>query len=167
MDFWHGIEYLSTALDLAHGAGSEKSKEELKEWKETLTTSKHGPGRLLKRLETLAPTLEGEEATKLFQSEINYFKTNKEAGRMRWAKAANANLPIGSGVTEAACKTLVTQRMKRSAMSWRHEGGQAILTLRSLQQSGRMEAAWLVLGARFRESITIDPDTTRQSPKRP
>lgn len=49
-------------------------------------------------------------------------------------------LPIGSGVVEAACKTLVTQRWKRSGMRWR-DGQQAILTIRSLQQSQRWPAA--------------------------
>ena len=51
---------------------------------------------------------------------------------MRYAQAKSCNLPIGSGVVEAACKTLATQRMKRSGMRWRHAGGQAILTLRAL-----------------------------------
>ena len=27
-------------------------------------------------------------------------------------------LPIGSGVTEAACKTVFTQRLKQSGMRW-------------------------------------------------
>jgi len=39
-------------------------------------------------------------------------------------------LPIGSGVTEAACKTVFTQRFKRSGMRWSRESGQVILDLR-------------------------------------
>ena len=39
--------------------------------------------------------------------------------------------PIGSGVGDAACKTLVTQRLKGSGLAWPMAGGQAILTLRS------------------------------------
>ena len=49
---------------------------------------------------------------------------------MDYAEAAQRGLPIGSGVVEAACKTLVTERLKRSGMRWREAGGQAILTLR-------------------------------------
>jgi hypothetical protein len=43
---------------------------------------------------------------------------------------------------EAACKTLVTQRLKRSGMAWTHDGGQSILTLRSLIQSKRWRSGW-------------------------
>ena len=32
------------------------------------------------------------------------------------------HLPIGSGVTEAACKTVFTQRLKQSGMTWSLEG---------------------------------------------
>ena len=49
---------------------------------------------------------------------------------MRYADYSGVGLPIGSGVVEAACKTLVTQRMKNSGMSWGTDGGQAILTMR-------------------------------------
>jgi hypothetical protein len=46
------------------------------------------------------------------------------------------HLPIGSGVTEAACKTVFTQRMKQSGMTWKLEGGQWIVDLRVIQLSG-------------------------------
>jgi hypothetical protein len=39
-------------------------------------------------------------------------------------------LPIGSGVTEAACKTVFTQRFKRSGMRWGRASGQVLLDLR-------------------------------------
>jgi hypothetical protein len=39
-------------------------------------------------------------------------------------------LAIGSGITEAACKTLFTQRFKQSGMKWTFEGGQVVVDLR-------------------------------------
>src|SRR5947209_3352483 len=46
------------------------------------------------------------------------------------------HLPIGSGVTEAACKTVFTRRLKQSGMTWELEGGQWIVDLRVIQRSG-------------------------------
>jgi hypothetical protein len=46
------------------------------------------------------------------------------------------HLPIGSGVTEAACKTVFNQRLKRSGMAWSVEGGQRIVDLRVIHLSG-------------------------------
>jgi hypothetical protein len=43
---------------------------------------------------------------------------------------------MGSGITEAACKTVFTQRLKRSGMSWTISGGQVILDLRVIWLSG-------------------------------
>jgi hypothetical protein len=71
---------------------------------------------------------------------------------MDYAAYQARGLPIGSGRVEAACKTLATQRLKRSGMSWR-DGKQAILTIRSLQQSGRWSAAWGLLSAHFRVPV--------------
>jgi hypothetical protein len=42
---------------------------------------------------------------------------------MQYALALKSNYPIGSGVTEATCKTLVTQRMKCAGMRWNINGG--------------------------------------------
>ena len=46
------------------------------------------------------------------------------------------HLPIGSGVTEAACKTVFTQRLKQSGTTWSLEGGQWIVDLRVVHLSG-------------------------------
>ena len=84
---------------------------------------------------------------------------------MRYAKAQSQNLPIGSGVVEAACKTLATQRMKRSGMRWRHAGGQAILTLRALHQSERSARAWKLLSSTYQRIVKI-PENVVLFPKR-
>ena len=48
------------------------------------------------------------------QSSVTYFQNHKE--KMKYAKNQKDNLPIGSGVTESACKTLVKQRLCNSGM---------------------------------------------------
>jgi hypothetical protein len=58
---------------------------------------------------------------------------------MRWLDYVGYrrdHLPIGSGVTEAACKTVFTQRLKQSGMTWKGKGGQWIVDLRVIHLSG-------------------------------
>lgn len=55
---------------------------------------------------------------------------------MEYARYRRQGLPIGSGVTEAACKTVFAQRLKRSGMRWHGESGQVIVDLRVLYLSG-------------------------------
>ena len=53
------------------------------------------------------------------------------------------NLPIGSGVTEAACKTLVKQRLCASGMRWKDKGARVVLSLRALTNTaGRWTQFW-------------------------
>jgi hypothetical protein len=59
--------------------------------------------------------------------------------RMRWLDYRGYrrdHLPIGSGVTEAGCKTVFTQRLKRSGMTWKAESGQWIVDRRVIHLSG-------------------------------
>jgi hypothetical protein len=52
-------------------------------------------------------------------------------------------LPIGSGVTEAACKSLVKQRLCASGMRWKNTGAKIVLSLRALTQTrGRWTEFW-------------------------
>src|SRR5207237_893267 len=55
---------------------------------------------------------------------------------MDYPRYRQLGLPIGSGVTEAACKTVFTQRLKRAGMRWQKESGQVIVDLRVLYLSG-------------------------------
>ncbi len=51
-------------------------------------------------------------------------------------------VPLGSGVTEAGCKTIYTQRLKLSGMRWQKAGAQTILDLRVLALSGVWDQAF-------------------------
>lgn len=81
---------------------------------------------------------------KLYQDAYRYLRRH---GRwLRYWEYRRVGLPIGSGVTEAACKTVFTQRLKRSGMRWEVTGGQVVVTLRVVLLSGVWDAtvaAWL------------------------
>ncbi|MGH8611521.1 MAG: hypothetical protein ACREYF_05620, partial [Gammaproteobacteria bacterium] len=94
---------------------------------------------------------------------LGYFRRHRH--RMRYAEARAQNLPVGSGIVEAACKTLATQRMKRSGMRWRHDGGQAILTFRALAQSERFKQAWPLLSGTYRTQVSA-PENVVAFPRR-
>ncbi len=62
---------------------------------------------------------------------------------MDYSTHITEKLPIGSGVIEAACKTLVKQRLCGSEMRWKKKGVKTILSLRALVQSkGRWQQFW-------------------------
>jgi hypothetical protein len=62
---------------------------------------------------------------------------------MNYAQHVKEQLPIGSGVTEAACKTLVKQRLCGSGMRWKNKGAKVVLSLRALvQTTNRWQQFW-------------------------
>jgi hypothetical protein len=61
---------------------------------------------------------------------------------LRYHEYASRHIPLGSGVTEAACKTIFTQRLKLSGMRWSHEGAKAILNLRVILLSKTWRATF-------------------------
>jgi hypothetical protein len=60
----------------------------------------------------------------------------KHSQHMKYSDYKRTGLPIGSGVTEAGCKVVFTQRFKQSGMTWGLEGGEVILRLRLAELSG-------------------------------
>jgi hypothetical protein len=75
-----------------------------------------------------------------FQKAYDYLRTRTKF--MRYAAYKRVGIPCGSGVTEAACKTIYTQRLKLSGMRWKKVGAQTILNLRVLLLSGAWTEAY-------------------------
>ena len=151
-DFYHAAEHLHAALCAAYGEASPKGQAQLEKLRHLLRHEEDGVEKVIRALCYLR---EQHPRSNKLARELHYFRQNRH--RMRYAELAARNLPIGSGVVEAACKTLVTQRMKRSGMRWRHEGGQAILTFRALAQSERFDLGWLLLAGTYRREVSL-PD---------
>ncbi len=153
MDYGHASQHLKAGLAAYYGAESIEGRAEYERLKVILKEQPGGVGTVIASLLGLERSLRARAKAsarqkKAVRSERKYFENQRE--RMDYAAYTAKGLPIGSGVVEAACKTLATQRMKRSGMSW-GDGKQAILTIRSLQQSGRWERGWRLVAASFQE----------------
>ena len=48
--------------------------------------------------------------------------------KMNYSKIIEMKLPIGSGVTEAACKVIVKEKMCKVGMRWNDDGAHAWIT---------------------------------------
>jgi hypothetical protein len=86
-----------------------------------------------------------------FQTAYNYLRARMKY--MRYAEYRRWGVPLGSGVTEAGCKTVYTQRLKLSGMRWEKPGAQTVLNLRILQLSGVWDAAYARVLANVDEAI--------------
>ena len=141
LDFFHASGYLGKAATIMF---AKKAQSDLKTtWLESACHKlKHvqgAAGRLLTQMRTYLqdhPKLKLADK-ELLQSAVTYFQNHKE--KMSYAKNQKDHLPIGSGVTESACKTLVKQRLCNSGMRWKEAGAQAVLSLRALTHT---DARW-------------------------
>jgi hypothetical protein len=141
-DFWHATEYLAQAAEALHPYKRESARK--KQWLDErchkLKHLKGAAGRILNELRgQLEQTLSTSNREKL-QKAVSYFSNQK--ARMRYYALVKQSLPIGSGVTEAACKMIVKQRLCQSGMKWNEKGASIILSLRTLERSNRWEQFW-------------------------
>lgn len=158
VDFFHAAEHLGSALAAAYGDGTVECRARFDKLRLVLRDDPQGVEKVIRSLRHLRDTHKGN---KTIARELGFFRNNRR--RMPYARLLAANLPIGSGVVEAACKTLVTERMKRSGMRWGPDGGQAVLTFRAAEQSGWFDHAWSLLAATYKREIEL-PDNVLPFP---
>ncbi len=136
IDFWHACEHLRVVAD--HAAAPHW----FEKYREILRHDPRGIDRVIRALRHLRDTAKPAGRADI-DRELAFFRKHRH--RMRYHALKQQGIAIGSGLVEAANKTLVTQRMKRSGMRWRIVGGQAVLTFRALIKSGRFESAWTAM----------------------
>lgn len=160
LDFYHACDHLKKGCDAAWGESTPRSKAEFERLKTLLKEADQGADQVIRSLKYQRSRARGLKRQRL-ETELTYFRNQRP--HMEYAEYLRQGLPIASGVVEAACKTLVTQRMKRSGMAWAEAGGQGILTLRSLIQSNRWSSAWSLLRTDFCKPISeLKPTGTSQ-----
>ena len=144
LDFFHLTEYVNAAAKACYGETDKAAG-----WSaDALHTLKHDAGGAHMVIDEFREWLDGPEApalTKLeratIQRAVGYMEANED--RMDYPAALASGYMIGSGVTEAACKTVVKARVCGSGMRWYEASMQQILCLRALRKStNRWEQFW-------------------------
>jgi hypothetical protein len=145
VDFYHASGYVGKAA-AAMFPGRKQAKERSAWIEDRLHRLKHKQGaasRLLEEMEEFAAThtIRGKQVREGMESAVTYFRNQKS--RMSYSYHTDRCQPIGSGVTEAACKVLIKQRFCKSGSRWKEEGASAVLSMRALKLTvGRWSAFW-------------------------
>ena len=156
VDYYHACQYISNLAQVIFGPSREAYAWAAK-MRCTLKEKQGGVFRVLRSAGQLRAIrgLVGEESD--FDSAYNYLR-----GHSRWmhyAERRRLRVPIGSGVTEAACKIVFTQRFKCAGMKWGLEQGASILALRVVALSRIWPEA---RDAMFESHKNAIPSTPRQ-----
>lgn len=136
LDYFHAAEHLSRLSKLLFKSSSE-AEIWFKKYRHILKNDQNGVAKVIRAIRyrrSLVPK------NKDVETELKYLQHNRK--KMDYFEYKKNNLPIGSGVVEAACKNLIAARLKKSGMSWSTTGGQYILELRALILSNRWEIFW-------------------------
>ena len=131
LDFWHACGYVHDLAEALFGA-SPKAEVWFAKWRRWLRDRRQGGAQVLRS--AMWHYNNGRDLSAAREEALwkAYRYLRKHGAWMQYAAYRRQGLPIGSGVTEAACKTVFAERLKRSGMTWGRVGGQVIVDLRVL-----------------------------------
>jgi hypothetical protein len=136
LDYYHAVEHLSLLSAALYGEGCALAKKRFRQWRKALLKDKIA--QVIAQAKADLPTQ--AQSRQLAKKQIAYFERNR--ARMLYQTFRQAGYFIGSGVVEAACKTVVGQRLKQSGMRWSHQGASQLLTVRCALLSGWFNDFW-------------------------
>ena len=136
VDLYHAREHLSGLAKILYAPGTHKAKA----WAQARISDLDAGN-----IETLVGSLarvrpSATNCKDELRNTSAYFESN--AHRMRYADSRQRALFVGSGVVEAACKTIIGHRLKQSGMRWTVRGANAVIALRCCELSSRWEQFW-------------------------
>jgi hypothetical protein len=160
VDYYHACERITKMAEAIFSSNVEASR-----WasrmRKVLRDQRGGVTRVVQAAQALRRHRGLYRSQKEFDKAMNYLK--KYTAHMDYAGARRRGLVIGSGVTEAACKTIFGYRFKQSGMRWHCKHGQHVLDLRVILKSGVWAACrsrWLI------ETPPVEPVSLPFTPRK-
>lgn len=139
VDLWHAKQHVWQVANAVFGANTAKGAAWAQQQSQYLEEGNIEA--LVQAIALLPPIPPPPTSTRSIPEQtMGYFITN--AARMRYPVFRAQGMHIGSGIAEAACKTVVSTRMKRSGMRWTPAGLDALLALRTARLNGTFDAFW-------------------------
>lgn len=155
LDYYHACQYITKMGEALFGKATKKAATWAAKMRRWLKNKNNGIFRVLHSAAALAARLEFTKAEhETYHTAYNYLSNRMQL--MDYAAYRRRGLAIGSGITEAACKTIFTQRFKQSGMKWSVEGGQVIVDLRVIYLSG----VWSTVYETYVASLSQDQSGT-------
>lgn len=134
IDKFHAIEHLNDLIDKLYFYKI-KSRDKFREEARRLLDFGNIP-EMVALIKDKAASLKPAKKEKVDKG-LEYFTKNAE--KMRYGLFQAVGLFVGSGVVEAACKTVVGKRLKNAGMHWSKKGASIAIALRCAIMSGRFD----------------------------
>lgn len=150
IDRYHVDERLGAALQLVEPNAQER-KRIMSTWVEDLNASDQAIDRIQDWLWEQVDKVKNKDTEETYLGHLGYLDNNQE--RMRYRTLRRNGLPVGSGMTEGACKSVIGQRACGSGQRWRPTGIEAALTLRAIHRSERLPGFWKHLSNNYTADI--------------
>ncbi|MCA9233301.1 MAG: hypothetical protein KDA57_21835 [Planctomycetales bacterium] len=134
------VDYYHAAIRIWDAAEALFGKRDNRRWQWAqcmlrLLKQPNGPSRVLHSAAAHAAKIPlSKTRRENLDTALNYIRRRTQW--MQYADFSARHIPLGSGITEAACKTIFTQRFKQSGMRWSKAGADVILALRTVLLSG-------------------------------
>ena len=146
-DFYHLTEYLSKAVK----ALGENAGKTLKDLKDEIFSCRGGIDDVEAWLRDQARVYLNNPPEAVVAA-ARYIENHRDL--MDYVGARSAGLPLGSGLIESTCKTVIGVRMKRSGARWSTAGAGHVLGLRALATSGgRWPGAMAALERHYAQDV--------------
>ena len=131
LDFYHASGYLGAVAVALYP----KDLTQQQQWlNQTCDQLKHDSGAAAQLYAQMRELFQSQTHPQTIQDHLSaavtYFQNHLH--QMNYAFCRDQHYPIGSGVTEAACKTVIKQRLCCSGMRWKEAGAAVVLSLRTL-----------------------------------
>lgn len=123
VDYYHACQYITKLAAAIFGPGRHASALARRQRR----VLKEEQGGIYRVLRTAGALLHNRGPVGTEESyELAYAFLRERTAKMDYPTYRRLPLPIGSGVTEAACKILFTQRFKQSGLKWSVDGGKGL-----------------------------------------